>query len=311
MDLTSLPRELQISFVCILFNSLIIIIYFIAIISYVAKSATKINPLNIEALDYALLFKLSFIPRTPFSYTYFFIIMYGIAAIALFYLKKNNLNTQPLEVKTIVNIVLTSSVVAFIAQLTLSVLTSAKMIEVRKRTEIMNQYICQNLYKKLEFLSKIERPAKTIFETNERIIECLKLLETETDKTKLAKGFYTLTLYYYYQSFSLKNENIYPAFKAFDYRWLLTNRCDPASYFPRYGTFIEEISETLLRPNMKKTDNLNEALYLCDSWISKTNEYANTIYPESAFDSFVILLIGTSVILSLIIAVLVKLYRSQ
>ena len=325
MDLQSYPPLIKFAVLCIFFNILIIVIYFAAIIYYIAKAASKVAPLNIEALDYAVLFNMTFIPGSKFNYTYIFMIFYGLSSVLLaYYFKKQGYRisaytkfldssaapNQELEIQNTVSVLLLCSVIALIAQIFLSTTTSATINGVKRRTNMINTYIRKNLYKNSEFLAVIRQPATTILETNDRIIECLKILGKEKKKRELAQGFFTLTFYNYYQNFSLKNNNILPAFKTFNLQNLLTSNYDPISYMPRYGTFIEDITESIIRPNMKKSDNLNEALYTCDSWISKTNEYANTIYPEASFDSFIILLIGTAVVMTLFVAVLVKYYKS-
>jgi hypothetical protein len=64
----------------------------------------------------------------------------------------------------------------------------------------------------------------------------------------------------------------------------------------RYGTFIEDIGESLIRPHMSKSSLVNNAMNKCDEWISSTNEFSNTLYPSEALNAFIILVIGTCLI---------------
>ena len=294
---------------------LLLVVYTITIISYIVKSTVDKAPFNIETIEYASIYSLTVMSSTNFNYTYFFIILLGISFISLvFYRFRVLLNiynyfngsllgpTDIPEINHVVFISLIALAIAIISQSMLTYLTGASISRVEKRTNRMNSFVRSKIYKNSKFSKKLEAPTKDILYVHKTINECLKMVEKETDATELAKAFYTITLYNYYQNFSLKNQNIYEALKLFKLSDLLTKKSNPYGYMPRYGTFIEDIGESIIRPVMPSSSIMNEAMYICDGWISLTNEYANTVYPSEAYNSFSILILITYVIQVLLLS---------
>ena len=281
---------------CIFFTTLLIIAYMITIGVYLGKAPFNKDPLNKESLDYASIYSLNFMSGgSAFNYTYFFIIFLVIAFVALgCFLNFNKKTPENSEIFKLVYVALFSVFMAIILLACIFLLTAESINKVKKRTDELNRHICTNIFKKGEFLSKLKIPKKNTIDIDNTIKECLGLLKNVSDANQLAKGFYTLTLYNYFQTFSSKEiMNIDEAYKIFDLNYLLYNQklCKPSGYMPRYGTFIYDIGETIIRKHMPLSKSVNEAMYRCDRMISITNELANTIYPAESYSSFIIMIV--------------------
>jgi hypothetical protein len=309
-----------VTIITIILSCVLSIVYLATALWYIVKVSGNPNPLNIEALDYAVIYALSFNNKGDFNYTYMFIIFLGIGLMStvfhknkwLFYIynminpkSKRSALDNPI-INTLMTISLFGLLIAVVAQSLLTVLAGKSIIMVNKRATLLNTFICTRIYKKGVFLKNLETPKRNIIDTEDTIVKCLKLLEKEKDVMSLAKGFYTLTLYRYYQNLTLNNPNINGAFELFNSNSLLQNhikqKCRPSSYMQRYGTFIEDIGESLIRPHMSKSSLVNNAMNKCDEWISSTNEFSNTLYPSEALNAFIILIIGTCVIQVILVA---------
>lgn len=319
---------LYITVFLIICSIVILFVYTIRMAIYIANASVNKNMLNIEALDYASIYSMYFWGTKDFNYTYFLIIFFGIEFLLTgrYYMsnygtpKVFNKTAGPIDISDIaftlipengeqvvpgLKRLVTIAVIAFFGALVLQSITTgivyASIKRAEERTREMNNFIYDNIYKKGNFFKYIEKPKKNIIDVNNSINNCLKLLQKEQDPLQLAKGFYTLTLYYYYQNFSLKNVNINKAFEIFSLKSQLTRDKFPSGYMQRYGTFIENIGENIIRPKMPSTSHVNEAMFKCDEWISRTNEYANTIYPSEAYNAFMILIIMSVVIQGLLL----------
>lgn len=287
--------------VAILLNYALIIVYISKILSYYASESVNESPLNIEAIDYVAAYSLTYENgRHTFSFTYLFVIFLGIAFLLLLYFY-----VKVTEKPSIIRFILIVLFITIIIQMSVTILLGISIKNVKNRIDTMNTFIRNKIYKKGDFLDNLNGHTDSTVETNRRIMTCIDKLKHVKDKNELAKGFYTLTLYYYYQEFPSKNKAIHGAYQLFNLTSLLGGKSQPSSYMPRYGTFIESISETLIRPNIPvKAHYLNEAMYLCDKWITETNEYANTIYPSEAYNSFMLLIIVTIVINILMVTII-------
>lgn len=289
----------------ILLTILLVVVYMAIIASYMAKAPLNKDPLNVESLDYASIYSLTFMHGArDFNYTYFFVIFLGIAFVALliFYFTEKNVSD---ELNKPVKVGLIALLVAVGLQVVIMIYVGKSINKVKARTDYMNTYICTNIYKNGEFLNKLKIPKNNTIDINSTITDCLSVLRTKVkDPNTLAKGFYSLTLYNYYQSFSSKNLNVDEAYKIFDLNSLLYHQelCRPSGYMPRYGTFIEDIGETIIRKNMPYSKTVNEAMYMCDQMIARTNALANTIYPDEAYNAFILLIVLTIVINALLVS---------
>jgi hypothetical protein len=165
-----------------------------------------------------------------------------------------------------------------------------QLFKVNDKLKNFDRYVNAHIYKKLNFLKLIENPPMSIIESNTVIQKCLQIAYSSTaSTTDLAKAFYTLTLFHHYQKLSSRNPLIYDAFKLFKATYQITNDYLPSAYLQRYGTYIEDIGSTLILPNLArhiKNVNLDSAVLLCNKWVSRTNELANTFYPEDAMTAF-------------------------
>lgn len=286
----------------IVLNYVLILVYIVKIFSYYTNESVNESPLNIEVIDYAASYSLTYDNgRHSFSFTYLFVIFLAIAFLLLLYVYLKSGYPQ------VIGVILIVLFIAIAIQLSLTVLLGVSIKRVKSRIDTMNDFIRNKIYKKGDFLDNLKNHTDSTVETHRRIVNSIEKLKNVKDPDELAKGFYTLTLFYYYQEFPSKNNAIGGAYEVFNLTSLITGKTQPSSYMPRYGTFIEDIGEILIRPNMPSALYVNEAMYLCDSWISTTNEYANTIYPSEAYNSFMILIVVT-VLINILMASIVYNY---
>jgi len=114
---------------------------------------------------------------------------------------------------------------------------------------------------------------------------------------------------------SLTNPSIHQAFELFNPSVLLAYKgCKPSKYFNRYGSYIEDISETIIRPALPRTITkdaikVSKAFELYNDWIVNTNNLANAIQPQQALNSFIIVIILTVIIQIVYIAVMYKMFK--
>lgn len=291
---------IYVAIICIILNCLLLVAYMIKIAAYLGIAAVTDQQFNIQTIEYASVYSLTFINGShDFSYTYFFVILLGIACVSLMYFKIKSVKSDIIPTLIVAIIIL---VIAIVLQILIILSVGKSIKDVKTRLDTMNTFICNKIYKKGDFVDKLKSPTENIIITHKALTECLQMLKNVKNKTELAKGFYTLTLYNYYQEFSVKHLDIKGAYDVFNLELLLKNKCKPSGYMPRYGTFIEDIGETIIRPNMPSSSYINDAMYMCDVWISKTNEYANTIHPTEAYNAFIILIVTTVIINVLLVS---------
>jgi hypothetical protein len=287
-----LPECLYIMLFCIFWAFVLIVYYVLIIIANLAPVSKNKTVLNIESIEYATIYYLS-----GFNIAYIWTAFLGIAFFALVAFKF--MNSKSAQSLTVVNIGLFALSVAIVLQITIIFFASKSINNVKMQADSLNTYIRTNIYKKAEFLNKLKTPKSDTNYKHATIVDCVGILKKEKNVTELAKGFYTLTLYNYYNEFSANNEKITrDAYKIFDMLALfnMKNKLRPVAYMPRYGTFIEDIGETKIRPHMSPTTLVNDAMFKCDMFVSITNELANTIYPDQAYNVFILMLVTTILI---------------
>jgi len=297
------------STICICLVFLGIVIYVIAIVASVFKKSKNMTDLNIETIEYASIYHLAFINkgRGSFNYSYFFVIFLGMAFFTLLYyrlypdfktLDNYGINTR---VMTVVTIAIIAIGIAILLQILIMVYTGININTVKKQVDALDTHIRGSIYKKRDFLNKLRKQKTDINDSYNTIVGCVAMLKKESDVKDLAKGFYTLTLYNYYNHFT--SINMKGAYAIFDVTVLADQKKSfkPSAYMPRYGTFIEDIGETI-RKHIPPSNLVNEAMNMCDIWVSKTNELANTIYPDKAFNFFLLMIIATFLINVLVVS---------
>ena len=285
------------TFLCVAITFLLIIAYVIIILKSFVTTPKNKTILNIESIEYASIYSLTFINKGlySFNYTYFWIISMGVALLLLGYFKLSTKEPNQ-DVLRFVNIALIALSIALPLQILIMVYAGRFINKVKAQSDALNTLIRINIYKNGEFLKKLRKPKTDINDKYNTIVECIGILKNEKDKYKLAKGFYTLTLYNYFNEFSLKNlDNAQGAYEIFDLL-ALTEQIMPSAYMPRYGTFIEDIGETIRQHMSSSSSLVNDAMNECDILVSKTNELANTIYPDQAFNVFLLMLVTTILI---------------
>ena len=284
MSMLKIKWSIYVALLSIILSFLLIFIYGIIIIKSILSISKNKTVLNIETIEYASVYYL----------TYLWVIFLGFAFLLLLSFKVNNESEY-----AVVNIGLIALFVAFVVQIIITYFASDFINKVKLQAEVLNTYIRTYIYKKSEIAEKLKQPNTDMNRKYTTILECIKILKNEQNQTELAKGFYTLTLYNYYSDLLVQNTTILQgAYKIFDFNTLLTekNKVTPAAYMPRYGTFIEDIGEKYIRPHMSSSTLVNEAMYECDKMVAKTNELANTFYPDQAYNAFILMLIGTVLI---------------
>lgn len=289
--------------VCVVIAVVLIVVYAVLIIKNLLKISKNKTVLNIESIQYASIYSLSFVNNGKFSfnYAYFFVILLGLAFVSLIIYMGVSSKEDPAD-KVSVLVPVIALGVAIALQLTTMILAGKDIDKVKKKADNLNTYICTNMYKKQEFLDKLKASAGGKINTHyTTIIECIGLLKKtkNINSNKLAKAFYTLTIYNYFNEFtSTKMGSSKGAYDMFNMIALSDKKkpCQPVGYLPRYGTFIEDIGETIIRQNMPYSQLLNDAMIKCDEMVATTNKLANEIYPDVAFNVFIVMFIATIVI---------------
>ena len=290
------------SILCISVGILLSLYYITNIIALTIKQTPLDAPLNNQTADFETIKSLNFFGG-KFNYSYFLIFpLLAIAGIigfiAMTFIVPRE-TPMPREVKGIVFVILLSSLTMLFCQGVIHVQVGKSIRAVSRRLTFFNRYVCSRIYKNYTFLQNIQDPKANILSVNQSILNSLKLLTPDMSDQDLAKAFYTLTMFYHYQKIGLRNTAIFEAFDLFDPTSLLLGACSPADYLPRYGTYIEDIGESIIRPGLVTqgvsipSARVNEILALTSEWATNTNGYANTLYPEDAFNAFIIMTILT------------------
>jgi len=281
----------------------------------VVQQGANENPLNIESIDFTTIQSLSF-SGGQFNYLYFMILPIGALAGVIVFTVLNALLGKGVppsrQIKGLLFVIGLSALIMIVLQLFAYMKLGKSIKLVAKRLDFFNRYVCSKIYKNLRFLSLIQNPQVSIVGTMSSVQKSLATLSTGDTVENYAKAFFTVTLFYHYQKISLRNPIIFDAFDIFKPSSLLGGGCNPGNYLARYGTYIEDISETVIRPVLPKelqgNQVVEQAIILNNEWITNANGYANTIYPEDAFNSFAILAIVTILIQMVPVSLIVAFY---
>lgn len=308
-DLRSLPLPQTIILIAILvslFGGIIVSIYnIITSIVILVKQGALSAPLNIQTIDYLSIKSMQFVGG-KFSFITFIVLsavtLLGVGAFVLVNAiqpnKKANGEVIPIsrEIKIIIVLVLLSAIVMLITQAITYIYIGSSIKKVAGRVTLYNEFVCSRIYNNIEFLNLIKKPKENIISVDQTIKDALKSLPLGLSNDEYAKAFFTLTMFYHYQKIGLRNIAVYDAFNLFEPTNLLLRQCSPADYLPRYGTYIEDITESYIRPNIANVADLEDILITTSEWVSRANGYANTIYPEDAYNVFLAMTVITFIL---------------
>ena len=293
------------SLICLVLGILVTLYYLITLLGIYIKQSAISSPLNNQTVDYETIKSVNLFGGRV-NYNYFLLLPVLAIGGAIIFVVTTLLfpsNTPvPREVKGIVFIILLSAIIMLFVQSIAQAQLGKNIRAVSRRLTFFNRYVCSRIYKNYSFLTLLSEPKANIISVNQTIEDALKLISTDTPDLEMAKAFFTLTIFYHYQKIGLRNTAIFAAFDLFDPTSLLTGGCSPGDFLPRYGTYIEDIGENIIRPGLTTlklaipTDRLDRILALTSEWVTNSNGYANTIYPEDAFNSFIFLTIATLII---------------
>jgi hypothetical protein len=323
-NIRSLPTKLMIPFVfsliCIILSVILSIYYVLLFIGKSIKQYTLSAPLNHQTLDYESVSSNSFEFNTSFNYTYF-LILPGLSFLGILIFSLINIFTVdenyrlPQTIKKMISGMIISLIIVLALQTLLYLFSNRNIKNVKKRLDDCDNYICSRIYKNVKFLDFIDEPKESIISTSNSINNALSSLKEEISIEDYAKAFYTITLFNHYQKLSLTNPSIQQAFELFNPSVLLSYKgCKPSKYFNRYGSYIEDISETIIRPALPRTITkdaikVSKAFELYNDWIVNTNNLANAIQPQQSLNSFIIVIISTVIIQIVYITVMYKMFK--
>jgi len=288
---------------CIVMSVVLSIYYFMLLFIKVIieEGIVKLkSPLNSETTDFIAIQSLTF-GAGPFNYMYFIIlpmVALGCIVALLFYRITWTDIPLPIEMKKFLFLLAIVTGIVLLVQNVIYQRSKVSIRAVEKRLESFNKYVCTKIYKSIKFLENISEPLGSIIAVNDAVRRSMVQLDGTLESVQLAQAFYTITMFNHFQKIGLRNPRIFDAFDLFKPASLLNAKCNPGSYLTRYGTYVEDIAESIIRPNLTpelRDDpiKVDEALQLCNEWITNTNSYANTLYPEDAFNSFMIMVILT------------------
>lgn len=323
-NIRSLPTKLMIPFVfsliCIILSVILSIYYVLLFIGKSIKQYTLSAPLNHQTLDYESVSSNSFEFNTSFNYTYFLILpglsFLGILTFGLINIFTVDENYRlPQTIRKMISGMIISLIIVLALQTLVYLFSNRNIKNVKKRLDDCDNYICSRIYKNVKFLEFIDEPKESIISTSNSVNNALSSLKEDISIEDYAKAFYTITLFNHYQKLSLTNPSIQQAFELFNPSVLLSYKgCKPSKYFNRYGSYIEDISETIIRPALPRTITkdaikVSKAFELYNDWIVNTNNLANAIQPQQALNSFIIVIISTVIIQIVYITVMYKMFK--
>lgn len=282
---------------CITILGIILIIYdIIRLIIYSNKRRNIDNPLLIDTLEYNVIYSTRFFKFTKFNMWLYLIIPFiSLIFVGLTYLiitdYDNLSNTNKL-------ILLLGGYNLFVFLVYLNSFLSAnkKFNYVKERLNKANSFICSNIYKNPITLKQLTLKEDTYL-LDETIKNILQDIPIDIKPNDLAKLYYTLHLYSHLHKigiYDIRTKEAIDKFKPLN----IVIKCSFIEYFYRYGTFIENINNTLSEYTPKNIPNkvVTSALSKCYSNISETNILANSIHIEYVLSPFNKLFITSAII---------------
>lgn len=310
-DASALPfiylAPLVVAILSLLFGVLLSVYYVLLLIFKSVKQTTIDAPLNNQTVDFDTISALSF--GGTFNYIYFMILpLISIVALVIFgALAYYYPPATPISagVKGAVFVLGIASVFVFVLQTFFNMYIGKFINTIKERLDTLNEYMCSKIYKNTSLLNFIKEPKGSIISVDNTMQQALRdplAFPRDITVENMAKLFYTITMFNHYHKIGLRNDQIFKAFNIFQPLVILSGSCRPADFLTRYGTFIEDISDTVIyvyiNPDIlasRKAD-VEEAISMCNDWITNTSTQANTIYPEDAYSLFLILVVVTLIV---------------
>lgn len=277
------------------------LLYIIILIVMTVKEQTVSAPLNIQSVDYNTISSLGM--GGTFNYLYFIVLpSIALAGIGLFGVLSYYFPPKtPLSggVKSMIVVLALASLFVLVLQILFTIYIGGTIRRTRQKLDTLNNYMCSKIYKNIKFLNYIKEPKTTIISidnTMQAILNDPEAVPNDMPVEDMAKLFYTLSIFNHYHKIGLRNDEIFKAFNIFQPTVILSGSCYPADYLTRYGTYIEDISDSTIRIYLRpdrNQDEIDEAISLCNEWITETSSKANTLYPEDSYTMFLIMAVIT------------------
>lgn len=276
----------------ILFMILLIIRDTISLVSLINKSKKVSEPLINETLEYNLARSVDFFKFRRFN-LWIYILLPILSVIGLIYVITQSRYDIPIESKTTVKVLLVLELLILFFY-GFVFYTNVKRIKiVQSRLTKCNKFICKNIYKNNQVLYLLSKPQTSITEVSSVMREIMQGLDPEIDTDSLARLLYTLNVYNNFYNIGMNNPQIKDALNNLNPLRILTNRCEPADYFFRYGTYIEDINHELVKNLNKEISEsqslmkkVKRAMIKCYGMVTETNNLVNNIYIEDAYTPF-------------------------
>ena len=276
----------------ILFMILLIIRDTISLVSLINKSKKVSEPLINETLEYNLARSVDFFKFRRFN-LWIYILLPILSVIGLIYVITQSRYDIPIESKTTVKVLLVLELLILFFY-GFVFYTNVKRIKiVQSRLTKCNKFICKNIYKNNQVLYLLSKPQTSITEVSSVMREIMQGLDPEIDTDSLARLLYTLNVYNNFYNIGMNNPQIKDALNNLNPLRILTNRCEPADYFFRYGTYIEDINHELVKNLNKEISEsqslmkkVKRAMIKCYGMVTETNNMVNNIYIEDAYTPF-------------------------
>jgi hypothetical protein len=248
-------------------------------------------PLNEDTLEFDAIPSTSFFTFSDYNMWLFFIFpLIVFASLLVIPVLTSNNFIIPDIIKILIWVLLFHNIMVFIVFAIFFFESRYKNSLVNKRLSIVDNYICSKIYRNANVLKILREPRTDFISIINTIQEVMRLIPQNIKEDDLAKVFYTLHLYFHYHKIGVRNPRIQQALNTFSISSLLLRQCKPTKYFNRFGTYIEDINETIkeyLPQNFSKTDiRVKNALNKCYVMVMQTNNMANSIYPEDALRPF-------------------------
>ena len=198
------------------------------------------------------------------------------------------------EAKGVLAVIGILAFIVFGLQFLANLYLGSKIRAVSAKVSQLNAHIYNNFTKNPLILPKLTVPQNSLFSLNTIAQECLSYITIISSEDDIAKIFFTITMLFHYHKLGTREEYLFNALQMFRIPNMLLRLISPADFFPRYGTYVSTI-EPLIKSNISEElwvsskTKIDKAFSICRGNVSKVNELANTIYPENAFLSFVIL----------------------
>lgn len=272
--------------------SILLSVYYVytMVMTLVERLSMKV-PLNEDTLEFDAIPSTSFFTFSDYNMWLFFIfpIVVFVSLLVIPLLASTNF-IIPNIVKTLIWVLVFHNLMVFVVFAIFFSQARYSNGLVNKRLTIVDNYICSKIYRNSNVLKLLQEPKTDFISIINTIQEVMRLLPQNIKEAELAKVFYTLHLYFHYHKIGVRNPRIQQALNTFSISSLLLRQCKPSKYFNRFGTYIEDINETIkeyLPQNFSKTDlRVRNALNKCYVMVMQTNNMANSIYPEDALRPF-------------------------